>query len=35
MTMKISEGIKKTALFSFDANDNKFRQRDMIVFYGE
>ena len=34
MTLKISEGIKKTALFSFDSTSKKFRMRDRIVFYG-
>ena len=34
MTLKISEGIKKTAQFSFDSHSKIFRNRDRIVFYG-
>lgn len=35
MTLKVSEGIKKTALFSFEDSLNTFKQRDAIVFYGQ
>lgn len=34
LTLKITEGIKNTAKFSFQVEDNETRKRPPIVFYG-